>query len=122
MSMTRPTANVVRAAVADERAHQRETWDWDTRHSIGTWLAILGVRTGKLSEAALDPENSPVYYDCANLHPDFAVLLYRRAIQTAAVAQAMAEQLCRGRDDNWVYVGDQHRVPNSAHQRKPLRQ
>ena len=83
-------------SVRAERERQRQRWPWDDHHSVGRWLAILAGRTGKLNLAALNPEGlSPVYNKPVDCTADEAKDLYRRAVQVAAVAVAMAEQLLK---------------------------
>ena len=92
---TTTAQRLVGVELLGERHRQRAQWgdDHDTRHSVGMWFTILGVRVGRLLADALDPISSP-----AALHPDMLTdderaTLRHRAVQVAAVASALAEQL-----------------------------
>ena len=82
--------------VQTERQHQAETWLQDDYHSIGHWLVLLNIRLGKLADDMLRDgvtHPSKLYRRPHQLTESEAAGLYRRAIQTAAVASALAEQL-----------------------------
>ena len=92
---TTAAQRVIADEVADERRRQRQQWSktHDERHSVGMWIAILGARMGRLCSDALSHTWSP-----AAAHPDALndaerALLRHRAVQVAAVASALAEQL-----------------------------
>ena len=82
--------------LAHERDRQRQQWGGtvhDRKHTVSMWLVIVGVRFGKLCQAALHPTDSPANHYPARLSDGQKAILRYRLVQLAAVASAMAEQL-----------------------------
>ena len=90
-------ARTCSADIRAERNRQTEMWSpGDQIHPIAMWLTILNVRLGKLSAEALSGDQSTpsaAMYGPDHLAAEERVALRRRAVQLAAVATALAEQL-----------------------------
>lgn len=72
--------------VYQERLRQNEKWGVQ-RHSLGTWLAILGEEFGEVCQAMQRPMG------LVSVKDTDADNLYEELIHVAAVASAIAEQL-----------------------------
>ena len=88
------------SAIHGERLRQEQMWDDDANHTLGMWAVILGTRYGKLTGVMLDATIPRLCSDASAVsqHPAFvssaeAAELRRRAVQVAAVAVALLEQL-----------------------------